>query len=75
MSRSNCFFFSARAWWRWRKRGAYWCVRNSRNIAGWHWSVHYRGRFIHYEPLEPRKTWLRAAIHKLWYEGTIKRGD
>ena len=75
MRRSNCFVFAVGAWWRWRHRGAYWAVRQSRHIAGWHWLVNHRGRWIHFEPLEPRDGWLRAAIHKLWYDGHIKRGD
>jgi hypothetical protein len=73
--RSNCFFFAFHAWWRWRKRGAYWWLRESRHIAGWHWGVHYRGRFIHYEPVAPKPQWWRASLHKIWYHGTIKRGD
>jgi hypothetical protein len=73
--RSNCFVFALVAWWRWRKRGAYWWLRESRHIAGWHWGVHYRGRFIHYEPVAPRRGWLSAAMHKVWYRGVIKRGD
>jgi hypothetical protein len=73
--RSNCFFFAAIAWWRWRRKGAYWWMRESRHIAGWHWGVYYRGRFIHYDVLEPRSPWWRAAIHKLWYEGRIRRND
>ena len=67
--------FAAVAWWRWRDRGAYWALRKSRHIAGWHWLVNHRGRWIHYEPREPKATWLKAAAHKVWYVGTIKRGD
>jgi hypothetical protein len=73
--RGNCFVFAARAWWRWRKQGAYWALRQSRHIAGWHWLVHHRGRWIHYEPLAPRSGWCRTAVHKVWFEGRIRRGD
>jgi len=74
--RSNCFLFALVAWWRWRKRGGrvYWWVRDSDHIAGWHWGVEYRGRKVHYEPLQPRPLPM-ALWHKLWYRGRIVRGD
>ena len=75
MRRSNCFVFAFLAWWRWRHRGAYFALRKSRHIAGWHWLVYYRGRWIHYEPRDPRKIWAAAAIHKVWYDGQIRRRD
>ncbi len=33
------------------------------------------GRWIHYEPRVPEVLLIRAAIHKLWYEGRITRDD
>lgn len=75
MRRCNCFVFALLAWWRWRRKGAYWALRQSRHIAGWHWLVHYRGRWVHYEPIAPRPECWRAAVHKLWYRGRIVRGD
>jgi hypothetical protein len=73
--RSNCLLFALSAYWRWRKKGAYLCVRPSRHIAGWHWMVHYRGRFVHFSPDEPQPQWWIAVIHKLWFSGRIRRSD
>jgi hypothetical protein len=73
--RNNCLFFALAAWWRWRKKGAYLSWRLSRNITGLHWVVHYKGRVIHYEPINPKKTWFKAAIDKIWYRGKIHRTD
>ena len=88
MRRSNCFvwaawFFFFRAWPYWlknkRKCRDYprWTTRPSRHIWGLHWLVmHPRyGRWIHYEPRVPEVLFIRAAIHKLWYEGQIVRDD
>lgn len=73
--RCNCLVFAALAWWRWRRRGAYFALRRSRHIAGLHWLVYYRGRWIHFDPLAPKQNMVAAAFHKLWYLGRIRRGD
>lgn len=76
--KSNCFFFALKAWFRWKNKGAYWAVRKlreERNWIGLHWLVNYKGRWIHFEPISPKETIIESAIHKLWYEGTIKRTD
>lgn len=72
--RSNCLFFAVAAWWRWRKRGAYLSLRLSRHIAGWHYLVNHRGRWIHYEPVDPQPL-PQALWHKLWYIGRVRRSD
>lgn len=72
--RSNCFVFALLAWWRWRRDGAYFAVRQSRHITGWHWLVYHRGRWVHFEPQRVLSGW-RAAAHKLWYRGYVRRGD
>jgi len=71
--RSNCFFF---AFWLWCTRGGYLAFRPSRNITGihWLWSPDLKN-WLQYSPKEPKKTFWAAALHKIWYEGRVHRGD
>ena len=57
-------------------RGGYCALRRSHHIFGWHWlwSPDLR-RWVHYQPIAPRKGFFRAALHKVWYEGRVVRGD
>jgi len=73
--RSNCLVFAARAWWRWRKQGAYFALRRSRHISGLHWLVNHRGRWVHFEPVRPKAAWWLAVFDKLYYRGRIRRSD
>jgi hypothetical protein len=74
--RSNCFFWALVAWWRWRRQGAYFALRLSRHIWGWHWLVYHPRfkRWVHYEPRWvdgcPKVIWV-----KLLYPGIVKRDD
>jgi len=74
---SNCFFF---AWYMWFTRGGYCTIRKSRHITGLHWmwspkNSFIKPRWVHYEPLKPKKEWYLAIFHKLLYKGKIVRGD
>jgi hypothetical protein len=64
------------AWSLYFRRGGYCALRKSRHIAGWHWlwSPDLK-RWLHYVPLEPKRDWLGACLHKFWYRGRIQRGD
>lgn len=77
MKRSNCFFFALSLWLRWRKQGAYFAVRNTRHLVGWHWVVQHPKykRWIGYEPYVYHGTWWREAVAKFWYRGKIVRDD
>lgn len=72
---SNCFFF---AFYMWITRGGYCSIRKSRHITGWHWlwsPATKKHRYVHYEPINPKPEWYKAAFHKLLYKGKILRND
>jgi hypothetical protein len=73
--RGNCFFF---AWRLWLRRGGYLLWRRTRPPLTfglhWQWSQDRR-RWLHLEPVRREKKWWRAAIHKLWFTGRIRRYD
>lgn len=73
--RSNCFVF---AWRLWLRRGGYLLWRRTRPPLSfglhWQWSQDRR-RWLHFEPVHRETKWWRAAIHKLWFEGRIRRYD
>jgi hypothetical protein len=71
--KSNCFFF---AFWLFWTRGGYLAFRRSRNITGihWLWSPDLKN-WLQYSPIEPKKNFFAAMIHKIWYHGHILRSD
>lgn len=89
MRRSNCFVVALHLWLiRYRCRG-YCAIRRTRPPIrwGWHWVYiplatkwHKAGRplrlrTLHYEPIHREKKWWRAAVHKLWFTGRMRRYD
>lgn len=80
MRRSNCFLVAWHLWLiRYRCRG-YCAIRLTRPPIrwGWHWVYIPAGRrlrTIHYEPIRRETVLWRAAIHKLWFKGRIRRYD
>jgi hypothetical protein len=58
--------------------GGYCAIRRTKPplTYGWHWQWSPdRVRWLHYEPIRRETKWWRAAIHKLWFEGRIRRYD
>lgn len=72
--RSNCLVFALS---RWIKNGGYIVVRKSHMGPFPHfiWCRDLRDAEIeHFQPIAPRQG-VRAAFHKLWFDGVVKDTD